>query len=48
MTHLDPGKKNYLSRQIVKAKLQSQINFLRSTNRPELNEGISQIQLIRN
>ena len=47
-TFRDPVKSNYLSRQILKTKLDSQINFLRSTNKPELNEGISQIQSIRN
>lgn len=41
-------KCRYLSRQILKAKLDSQINFLKSTNKPELNDGISQIQSIRN
>jgi len=44
----DKSKSSYLSRQILKAKLDSQINFLRSTNKPELSEGISQIQSIRN
>src|SRR5574337_1120796 len=47
-TFRDPVKSNYLSRQILKAKLDSQINFLRSTNKSELNQGISQIQSIRN
>ena len=47
-TFRDKDKSNYLSRQILKAKLQSQINFLKSTNRSELNEGISQIQSIGN
>ena len=47
-TFRDKVKSDYLSRQIVKAKLDSQINFLKSTNNPELNEGISQIQSIRN
>lgn len=42
------SKSDYLSRQILKAKLDSQINFLKSTNKPELNQGISQIQFIRN
>ncbi len=41
-------KCEYLSKQIISAKLDSQINFLRSTNKPELNEGISRIQSIRN
>ncbi len=47
-TFRDKEKCEYLSKQIVKAKLDSQINFLRSTNKPELNEGISQIESIRN
>lgn len=47
-TFRDPEKSSYLSRQILKAKLDSQINFLKSTNKPELNQGISQIQSIRN
>ena len=46
-TFRDPVKSSYLSRQIVKAKLDSQINFLKSTNKPELNEGISQIHSLR-
>ena len=47
-TFRNPEKCNYLSRQILKAKLGSQINFLKPTNKPELNEGVSQIQSIRN
>jgi len=47
-TFRDPEKCNYLSRQILKAKLDSQINFLKDTNKPELNEGMSQIQSIQN
>ena len=47
-TFRDPEKSEYLSRQIVKAKLDSQINFLKSTNKLELYQGISQIQSIRN
>jgi len=47
-TFRDKVKSNYLSRQIVKAKLDSQINFLKSTNKPDLDDGISQIQSIRN
>lgn len=42
-TFRDPEKSKYLSRQILKAKLDSQINFLKSTNKPEMNEGILQI-----
>lgn len=44
----NPEKRIYLARQIVKAKLDSQISFLRSVNKSELNDGISQIQTIRN
>lgn len=47
-TFRDKIKSGYLSRQILKAKLDSQINFLRSINKPELNEGVWQIQSIRN
>lgn len=47
-TFRDKVKSDYLSRQIVKAKLDSQITFLRSINKSELNEGISQIVSIRN
>ncbi len=47
-TFRDKTKCDYLSRQIISANLDSQINFLKSANRPELNEGISQIQSIRN
>ena len=47
-TFRDDSKLEYLSRQILKAKLQSQIDFLKSTDRPELNQGISQIESIRN
>ena len=35
-----PEKKRYLSKQIVKAKIQSQINFLESTKNPDVKEGI--------
>jgi len=47
-TFRDEVKSGYLSRQILKAKLQSQIDFLKSTNKAELNQGISQIQSIYN
>jgi CRISPR-associated protein Cas1 len=47
-TFRDKTKCDYLSRQIVKAKLDSQINFLKSTNRQEVIDGISQIQSFRN
>ena len=36
----NPEKRNYLARQIVKAKLDSQINFLKSTNNQEISKGI--------
>jgi CRISPR-associated protein Cas1 len=47
-TFRDPEKCLYLQRQIIKAKLQSQIDFLRSTNKSELQDGIAQIESIRN
>jgi CRISP-associated protein Cas1 len=47
-TFRDPAKRDYLSRQIVKVKLQSQIDFLRSTNKLELKDGISRIESIKN
>ncbi len=46
-TFRDPDKQQYLSKQIVKAKINSQINFLQSTNKPELREGISQLEDLR-
>jgi len=36
----NPEKKRYLSKQIVKAKIQSQINFLESTKNPDVKDGI--------
>lgn len=47
-TFRDKAKCDYLSRQIISAKLDSQINFLQSTNKPELIEGISQLESFRN
>jgi len=47
-TFRDESKRDYLSRQIVKEKLDSQINFLKSTNRSEFNESISKLEGIRN
>lgn len=46
-TFRDPEKCLYLQRQIIKAKLDSQINFLKITNKSELNEGISQLENYR-
>jgi len=39
-TFRDPQKREYLARQIVKAKVETQIQFLESTNNPEVQEGI--------
>ncbi len=39
-TFRNPEKKRYLSKQIVKAKIQSQINFLESTKNPDVKDGI--------
>ena len=39
-TFRDPEKCKYLSNQIIKAKLESQISFLKSTKNPEVNDGI--------
>jgi CRISPR-associated protein Cas1 len=39
-TFRNPEKRAYLSRQIVKAKLESQINFLKSMNKPEIKNAI--------
>jgi len=36
----DKVKTDYLTKQILQAKLESQIKFLKSTNNPEINEGI--------
>jgi len=46
-TFRDKKKCEYLSAQIVKAKLDSQITFLESTEKPELNEGISKLKQYR-
>jgi CRISPR-associated protein Cas1 len=43
-TFRNPEKRAYLSRQIVKAKLESQINFLKSTNNPDVEEGIKSLE----
>jgi len=39
-TFRNPEKKRYLSKQIVKAKIQSQISFLESTKNPDVKDGI--------
>jgi len=43
-TFRNESKRNYLSRQIVKAKLESQINFLKSTNNQDVTKGIAQLE----
>ena len=43
-TFRNESKRNYLARQIVKAKLDSQINFLKSTNNQEVSKGIAQLE----
>ena len=43
-TFRNPEKRTYLSRQIVKAKLESQINFLKSTNNENIKEGIHSLE----
>ncbi len=43
-TFRDPAKCRYLQRQIVKAKLESQINFLKSTNNGLVKDGISKLE----
>lgn len=43
-TFRNESKRNYLARQIVKAKLESQINFLKSTNNQEVSKGITQLE----
>lgn len=40
----DESKRNYLSRQIVKAKIESQIKFLESTKNPEILSGLAKIK----
>ena len=47
-TFRDESKRNYLARQIVKAKLESQINFLRSINNQDVTGGITQLEAIQN
>ena len=43
-TFRDTEKKRYLSKQIVKAKLESQIRFLKSVDRTDLNVGIETLE----
>lgn len=43
-TFRDKKKCEYLAKQIVKAKLDSQIRFLESVEKPELNDGISKLK----
>jgi len=43
-TFRDTEKKRYLSKQILKAKLQSQIRFLKSVERTDLNVGIETLE----
>ena len=43
-TFRNESKRNYLARQIVKAKLESQINFLKSTSNREITKGIAQLE----
>ncbi|MGB6463948.1 MAG: CRISPR-associated endonuclease Cas1 [Nitrosotalea sp.] len=47
-TFRDESKRSYLARQIVKAKLESQINFLKSTNNQDVIEGITQLESMQN
>jgi len=47
-TFRDKKKCEYLAKQIVKAKLDSQIRFLQSTEKDELYEGISKLKQYRN
>jgi len=46
-TFRDKSKCDYLSRQIVKAKLDSQINFLKSTDNPDVFEAIQKLESYR-
>ena len=43
-TFRDKAKTNYLTKQILKAKLESQIRFLKSTNNSEIQEGIAKLE----
>ena len=42
-TFRDKTKTTYLKQQIIQAKLESQIRFLKSTNNPEVQEGIAKL-----
>ena len=43
-TFRDKTKTDYLTKQILKAKLESQIRFLKSTNNPEIKQGIVKLE----
>jgi len=43
-TFRNESKRTYLAKQIVKAKLESQINFLKSTNNQDVTKGIAQLE----
>ena len=43
-TFRDKVKTDYLTKQILKSKLESQIKFLKSTNSPEIKEGITKLE----
>jgi len=43
-TFRDKSKTDYLTQQILKAKLESQIRFLKSTNHPEIKDGITKLE----
>jgi len=43
-TFRDKSKRDYLTKQILKAKLESQIRFLKSTNNHEIKQGITKIE----
>ena len=43
-TFRNKSKRDYLTEQILKAKLESQIRFLKSTNSPEIKDGIAKLE----
>jgi len=45
-TFRDKTKRDYLTQQILHAKLESQIKFLKSTNSPEIKQGIAKLEKI--
>ena len=47
-TFRDPEKVRYLRKKLLSDKLESQINFLRSLEKPELEEGIHKLQQYKN